>query len=1278
MVAGASSRGRGVPAPQQQPVRSYEPPSLLGADRKAGSSSSSGIHSLGMNGYGVGDLNASTSSTSLSVASTSGSSSTGTASSLANTKAVVARLERDLKIRDGADHFLSRGSGGSDLRTQVRKELFAALVRIATAFLAHPYLPTVAEEPSEMLHTAGALAEAAAVGEPADWEYERLALALLLRVTQMIDGSVRMRYELDPEDVVAGTFPCMAERVSTELRAAAYNLLRHALVEPPWELIGTCHDEGLDLYLSRTFQRDHRYTLEKEQALKLVRAAMECGAHSSDIPFSSANGNRRSGLDGYAMPLISPAIVRSLAAAADQSDEPLRLLYIETLGELGLLGPHDLAQGGGMRVLLLAASDPSNDLAPELTSALVTLIDMPATRSIFKPGLDLDGVFAPLTDARGGDEDASLHAAAQLAGLMLRSWTGFMYMCINDKGPLRAIISSLGINSSYVQNEILDMLSTFFATGGRSQSDAEPRTGQAAAWAPRFRQLDTPSGASRINLIESYKLLVAINILGCGIMDSLVRIIEARPALTDKVLRVMEQLRSIAAKYIPGECSYRMHTVPDLFRTRFGDGHDKHAQAREVASGVLDTLNRFSTKSFGEKTNVKSRERSDSSKQAARPPLLVDDSTFRTLLLEANVLGTKDHTKWSYEALQTLFDGVLQSPKRLEEAMRASKLVRRVLAFYHPFAMRYSVLPKNANNQNYTKLGCSVLRTLLLHADGMKFLSEDRLLVEIGESFETDIMSERCLESTMASGYLDFIGVLSASREGLELLHQGKVVTTLYRLMDQGNRLDIARSLLNLLDFSTDGHARIFLARILAHPIRKVRVEGTRQLADVARNGASRWIVRLLVRQLYDPASEVRELASNILLRECTKSKDTLEMVVSMRPMLEEGAHALLLKFLSTSQGLQYLMQGDYINKEMDEWFHRRNFVYAMETEVLLSRAFNPRRQSDDAQLDWDGCVPPHFYGELVKTPEGRAVLTQKGHFVEFAHFVRQHADEDADGEVLLKLKSILWAIGNMGASLGGVPFLECEDIVSVIVKMANTTRVFSLRGTCYFVLGMIATTQQGAELVQDEGWGVRASLWDHPPSVFGVCIPSPEFVTIPRWKPWQPPRGARMPPPSSVLESEILQQLASLGNAILVAKASRALTKLKDRYPAMFVVPDALLQHAEAEAAALAETQARNANQRTSTSDKDGLAASDDDDAVRAASEPLSLPYLPPPRAVELFVRALDLMETHPIRQTVRRYIWELFEVRLDVATVRAIQQCRAVLMASSSMSNGSSPETR
>ena len=107
---------------------------------------------------------------------------------------------------------------------------------------------------------------------------------------------------------------------------------------------------------------------------------------------------------------------------------------------------------------------------------------------------------------------------------------------------------------------------------------------------------------------------------------------------------------------------------------------------------------------------------------------------------------------------------------------------------------------------------------------------------------------------------------------------------------------------------------------------------------------ANTWTLRLLLTQLYDPAMEVCELATQFLEEAC-ESVDILQLVVAMQPTLDhlgDVGHGLLLKFvefkmtslpligiftprfMSTPVGFRYLFDSGYIDREMDIWLHVR------------------------------------------------------------------------------------------------------------------------------------------------------------------------------------------------------------------------------------------------------------------------------------------------------------------------------------------------------------------
>lgn len=73
----------------------------------------------------------------------------------------------------------------------------------------------------------------------------------------------------------------------------------------------------------------------------------------------------------------------------------------------------------------------------------------------------------------------------------------------------------------------------------------------------------------------------------------------------------------------------------------------------------------------------------------------MDDRSFQAALLETQIQATKDHTKWNYESIQDLIEGPLLNPKRMEEAIKVSRIIRKLMQFYHPFNHRFADLAKS-------------------------------------------------------------------------------------------------------------------------------------------------------------------------------------------------------------------------------------------------------------------------------------------------------------------------------------------------------------------------------------------------------------------------------------------------------------------------------------------------------------------------------------------------------------------------------------------------------
>jgi rapamycin-insensitive companion of mTOR len=72
----------------------------------------------------------------------------------------------------------------------------------------------------------------------------------------------------------------------------------------------------------------------------------------------------------------------------------------------------------------------------------------------------------------------------------------------------------------------------------------------------------------------------------------------------------------------------------------------------------------------------------------------------------------------------------------------------------------------------------------------------------------------------------------------------------------------------------------------------------------------------------------------------------------------------------------------------------------------------------------------------MAKTELGCQTLHEKGHFPEFALFIRQHGHEKEDPELILKLKSILWTVVRCFLH-GKLPTFISYREISVLLPMA-------------------------------------------------------------------------------------------------------------------------------------------------------------------------------------------------------------------------------------------------
>jgi len=110
------------------------------------------------------------------------------------------------------------------------------------------------------------------------------------------------------------------------------------------------------------------------------------------------------------------------------------------------------------------------------------------------------------------------------------------------------------------------------------------------------------------------------------------------------------------------------------------------------------------------------------------------------------------------------------------------------------------------------------------------------------------------------------------------------------------------------------------------------------------------------------------------------------------------------------------------------------------------------------------------------------------GHFKEFVDTIKSASKPS------IEKRAALWAVGQIGSSVYGWELLSETDIVAYISEQAKTCQTLSMRGTCFYILGLLSRIDKGRDALSKLGWSFS------PNASVAVVIPAdvPAFLHIP------------------------------------------------------------------------------------------------------------------------------------------------------------------------------------
>ncbi|KAF4591450.1 cytosolic regulator Pianissimo [Ophiocordyceps camponoti-floridani] len=1182
----------------------------------------------------------------------------GSAASEQALAALRDKLNREMKIKEGSENMLEalnikKAKQTKEQRQRVEAELSASNSRIKELRqkisdaqrprAVPPTTPTRNLQSNGLLRSPPSISRSA-MGSDIDemLESPTLLLAELLqaleveamppeyyvsRANQLVE--LFKRHPAIKYDLVWSIFGLRMQMMllsdSREVVAAGYRATRYAMTDAA--SLNKIRSLNVDYLVIRSLNNYRKADVEREQALKFVRAFLDV-----------KHGVRE----------LSRAVVRTIVAVAEQSEDRrpgvqvadqnidrLRPICIETLAEIMVQDPRLLVASGGLGPLCDALAEGTYKAPESLISAFLYLLDTPCRRGYMQAGYGVEVVFTAFTDQLAGAESV-LKQNSRAIAVALKSWSGLMALCMYDFRPIRSLIASILFPNPAVRETVLDLFfsllrikppawATSFLAGRRLTTYGRVANMKSTSGRERSGTLSNDEDTGEQNFVDHYTALLLAVFIRAGLLESLLRIAQSEEdaTLKRKTTLLIGEVLKLASRLLPPSWSAELQLLPELFAAAAQFGNEAHFVASGIVyqiSSVSRTLYRSAPcESIGGGGGGGGLSSSDSMQNLvmaeehpkASTAVVFDDATFRQLLIETGVLNSSNYLKWNWDVIFRVIDGPLQTGKRLEEAIKASKFMKRIMSFYRPFKYKFADIRSSRNTHKYVKAGCALVHSLLQSPEGIRVLADSKLLRQIAECLaqcdptsgltaQFPMFAKDRLTDTLCGGYFPMLGVLSSDANGLLLLERWRMFNMMYHIIDLKHRPDLIKLLLSNFDYSLQGHPRVLLSKALVAGTKEIRIHATntlrkctmRPVSSLGGSGSdSRWAIQLLVTQLYDPEIEVCSTAVKILESACNR-KTFLEYIVECRPALDhlgEIGAPLLLRFLSTSIGYHYLDGLDYISNEMDDWFLGRNDSYVDVIEASLARAFlaspddHGHRGSmfgeSEADTDYhDSHVPPHFYRELTRTREGCKLLSDKGHFDEFAATIRDHGMQTEDGELMTKVKGCLWAVGNVGSMELGAPFLESSDVVERIMRVAESHEVMSLRGTAFFVLGLISRSTHGLEMLSEHGWEANTTAMG---ASLGFCIPN-ELSKLLSLKPWKHVKAASItlldtqrtvreqpkvrqarPPlapsemPPALTEADvnerIMELIVDLGNMVLYKKALTELQRLKQRKPKAF-----------------------------------------------------------------------------------------------------------------------------
>lgn len=742
------------------------------------------------------------------------------------------------------------------------------------------------------------------------------------------------------------TFSASKER---DLRTSALKLFRYiATTEAAFIVLKQSHAEH---FIIRSFELEGKNP-ERLEACKLIRRWLEVSPKS-----------------------FPKGICNSLIALSEVENDEFKDFGIEALRLLSSSNLVLVAWSGGLKVLINAVLDIkcSQALGENIIFTLSYLLNESHTRMYLKNGQEITRIFGVFTEHESGLRENELEAVIKLSRkvivLMSRSWAGLIYLASNG---LKDIITNLRhpikpIIKEGILDTITDMLN-----------------------------IPVESSAKSYNLLNNYLAMVIKALLHSNLYPALSNL------AIDRNTRIAQRARKLL-KIVTKAASDLLPESPQLSLNLVSGSAGKTA---ELVADIASSARQFQENS--DKNFLKQAcdfISTDTTGGMVAPNLVVsgiykqhfintiDDAQYLNLITRSQV--AKEIQKWDWDTIYEIISGPISSPFRFVHP-QSQKFLKNIIGYFMPSKGLFSVLPWHVSHFTKARVGSMLISILLAQEEGITLLSttysesffvvrksymgelcdaieEELKFEETKVNSQARIFSPDRIKCCMSREYFKWLGIFMGNRSGKKLLKTYNIDTKIMKLAGIDH---LAPLLLTVMDFK-EASSQQFLSLLLQSKAKLVRLKAMGYLRVLFRAGIFdlSWAVWGLVNQLHSVDSDTVSSAL-LVLDELCQYKENLKAFIETGPQklmkLGEEGNKCLIRFLSSTSGVNYLSELQYINSELEKWHKYMNIEYARTIEEKIEIGLNtpkktysltlstPRtfQHSDRLQTSWISKLP--------------------------------------------------------------------------------------------------------------------------------------------------------------------------------------------------------------------------------------------------------------------------------------------------------------------------------